>query len=179
MSNVAAAIGRGQLQVLDDRVTRKRELFDAYRNLLGNTPGISFMPEPSWSRSNRWLTVILIDPAKFGTDTHAVRDALAAENVEARPVWKPMHLQKVFRKQDLSSGERGTGSGESKREQDGSERENAEAQRSLSSAFRAPHSDFAVSEELFAKGLCLPSGTAMTEADVERVAGIVKRAGGR
>ncbi len=96
MSNIVAAIGRGQLEVLDDRVRRKREIFALYQHHLAEVPGISFMPEPEWSRGNRWLTVILIDPAQFGADTHGVREALEAENIEARPLWKPMHLQPVF-----------------------------------------------------------------------------------
>ncbi len=138
MSNVVAAIGRGQLQVLDDRVQRKRGVFAAYQHHLADVPGISFMPEPDWSRSNRWLTVILIDHKRFGTDTHAVREALERENIEARPVWKPMHLQPVFKGCRVRGG--------------------------------------AVSEEFFSHGLCLPSGTAMTDADVQRVAEVVRRA---
>jgi len=97
MSNVLAAIGRGQLQVLDERVERRREIFDYYQKALGDVPGIEFMPEPDWSRSNRWLTVILITPEVFGADRELVRLALEAENIESRPVWKPMHLQPVFR----------------------------------------------------------------------------------
>ena len=137
MSNMLAAIGRGQLEVLEDRVRRRREIFDGYRARLGDLPGISFMPEPAGSRSNRWLTVALIDPAVFGADTHAVREALEAENIEARPVWKPMHLQPVFKTARVVGG--------------------------------------SVSERLFAQGLCLPSGTAMTDADLDRVCGIVRR----
>jgi len=99
MSNVLAAIGRGQLKVLDERVRRKREIFDYYQNALGDLPGIEFMPEPEWSRSNRWLTVILFTPEEFGAGRETVRLALEAENIEARPVWKPMHLQPVFNPQ--------------------------------------------------------------------------------
>ena len=96
MSNILAAIGRGQLQVLDERVKRKREIFDYYKEALGDIAGIEFMPEPEWSRSNRWLTVILITPDAFGADREQVRLALEEENIESRPVWKPMHLQPVF-----------------------------------------------------------------------------------
>ena len=96
MSNSLAAVGRGQLQVLGQRVERKREIFAYYRRALGELPGIEFMPEPGWSRANRWLTVIQVDPGEFGCDREAVRLALEAENIEARPVWKPMHLQPVF-----------------------------------------------------------------------------------
>ena len=144
MSNILAAIGRGQLEVLEDRVRRRREIFDGYRERLGGLPGVSFMPEPAGWRSNRWLTVIQIDPAAFGADTHAVREALEAENIEARPVWKPMHLQPVFQGAKLWKA-----------------------------------GGAAVSERLFARGLCLPSGTAMTEGDLDRVCGIVRRASGR
>jgi hypothetical protein len=86
MSNILAAIGRGQLEVLDERVNRRREIFEGYRQRLGDLPGVSFMPEPVGCRGNRWLTVVLIDPAVFGADTHAVREALEAENIEARPL---------------------------------------------------------------------------------------------
>ena len=144
MSNILAAIGRGQLEVLEDRVRRRREIFEGYRARLGDVPGISFMPEPAGWRSNRWLTVALIDPTMFGTDTHAVREALETENVEARPLWKPMHLQPVFHGRACWKA--------------GAE---------------------AVSEKLFAQGLCLPSGTAMTEGDLDRVCGIVRRTAGR
>ena len=137
MSNILAAIGRGQLEVLEERVRRRREICEGYRARLGELPGISFMPEPAGCRSNRWLTVALIDPALFGADTHVVREALEAENIEARPVWKPMHLQPVFKTARVIGG--------------------------------------SVSERLFAQGLCLPSGTAMTDADLDRVCGIVRR----
>jgi dTDP-4-amino-4,6-dideoxygalactose transaminase len=139
MSNILAAIGRGQLEVLDERVARRREIFDGYRQRLGDLPGVSFMPEPAACRSNRWLTVALIDPAEFGADTHAVREALEAENIEARPLWKPMHLQPVFQGHACWMGRE------------------------------------AVSETLFAQGICLPSGTAMTEDDLDRVCQIVRR----
>jgi dTDP-4-amino-4,6-dideoxygalactose transaminase len=137
MSNILAAIGRGQLRVLDERVAAKRRIFESYQQLLGDLPGITFMPEAPTGRCNRWLTVIQIDPAHFGTTSEQVRLALEAENIESRPVWKPMHLQPVFRGCRVRGG--------------------------------------AVSERLFQLGLCLPSGTAMTPADIERVAGIVRR----
>lgn len=137
MSNILAAIGRGQLEVLDERVRRRREIFAGYQQRLGGLPGVSFMPEPAGFRSNRWLTVALIDPVAFGADTHAVREALEAENIEARPVWKPMHLQPVFQSARVVGGQ--------------------------------------VSERLFAQGLCLPSGTAMTDADLDRTCEIVGR----
>ena len=93
--------------VLDERVERKREIFDYYKGGLGNLQGIEFMPEPEWSRSNRWLTVILITPDEFGADREIVRLALEAENIEARPVWKPMHMQPVFRIEELRNKAQG------------------------------------------------------------------------
>jgi dTDP-4-amino-4,6-dideoxygalactose transaminase len=137
MSNILAAIGRGQLEVLDERVRRRREIFDGYRQRLEGVPGITLMPEPAGFRSNRWLTVLQIDPNAFGVDTNTVREALEADNIEARPVWKPMHLQPIFKSVRVVGG--------------------------------------GVSERLFAQGLCLPSGTAMVDADLDRVCGIVQR----
>lgn len=137
MSNVLAAIGRGQLGVLDKRVAAKRRIFEAYQHLLGDLPGLEFMPEAPYGRCNRWLTVVLIHPQAFGASNDRVRLALEAENIEARPVWKPMHLQPVFRGCRIRGG--------------------------------------SVSEHLFRCGLCLPSGTAMTDSDLERVAQIIRR----
>ena len=136
MSNVLAAIGRGQLHVLAERVHRKREIFETYRQLLGDLPGIAFMPEAPWGRCTRWLTVITIDPAQFGADREAIRVALEAENIEARPVWKPMHLQPVFRGCATIGGR--------------------------------------VAEQLFAQGLCLPSGSNLHDTDLQRVVEVVK-----
>jgi len=96
MSNVLAAIGRGQLRVLTDRVEARRKNFEFYREILGDLPGVEFMPEAPWGRSTRWLTCALIDPKIFGADREEVRLALAAQDIEARPVWKPMHMQPVF-----------------------------------------------------------------------------------
>jgi pyridoxal phosphate-dependent aminotransferase EpsN len=96
LSNVLAGIGRGQLRVLEERVAARRRIFDFYLKALGELPGIKFMPEAPWGRHTRWLTTLTIDPAAFGATREAVRLALEAENIEARPVWKPMHLQPVF-----------------------------------------------------------------------------------
>ncbi|HYD98268.1 MAG TPA: aminotransferase class I/II-fold pyridoxal phosphate-dependent enzyme [Alphaproteobacteria bacterium] len=137
MSSLAAAVGRAQLAVLDERVARRRAIFAEYRRLLGGLPGIGFMPEASYGRMTNWLTVITIDPRSAGGDREAVRLALEAENIEARPLWKPMHLQPLF-------------SGAARR-------------------------GGAVSEALFEGGLCLPSGSQMTDADVARVADVVAR----
>jgi len=136
MSNILAAIGRGQMTVLDERVRQKRAIFEAYRERLGSIPGIEFMPEPEYCPSNRWLTCVTIDPDKFGATADDVRICLEDNNVEARPLWKPLHMQPVF------SGCRTCGG--------------------------------SVSERLFERGLCLPSGTAMTAGDVDFVCDLVK-----
>lgn len=98
MSNVLAAIGLEQLKVLDSRVAARRRIFELYESQLGAVPGITFMPEADYGRSNRWLTCILIDEALFGASREDVRLHLESLNIEARPVWKPMHLQPVFSK---------------------------------------------------------------------------------
>ena len=105
MSNIVAAIGRGQLRVLDDRVEAKRRIFAYYQDKLGSIPGIEFMPEAPYCRSNRWLTVILITPKEFGADRESIQLALETENIEARPMWKPMHLQPVFKNNRCIGGE--------------------------------------------------------------------------
>ena len=105
MSNILAAIGRGQLNVLDERIAAKRRIFDFYQHALGDVDGIEFMPEAPYGKSNRWLTVILINPEKFGVDHETVRLALEAENIESRPIWKPMHLQPIFKGHECIGGE--------------------------------------------------------------------------
>ena len=136
MSNLLAAVGRGQLRVLRDRVSRKRDIFQYYKDALGELPGISFMPEAGYGESNRWLTCLLVDRARFGATREDIRLALERENIESRPLWKPMHLQPVFKDCRIRGG--------------------------------------AGSEELFERGLCLPSGTALRDADLERIAGVVR-----
>ena len=96
LSNIAAAIGLGQLITLDDRVARRRAIFDHYVKRLGSLPSIAFMPAPDWGRGNRWLTCLTVDPAVAGYDRETLRLALERENIESRPLWKPMHLQPVF-----------------------------------------------------------------------------------
>lgn len=96
MSSLNAAVGIGQIAALADRVARRREIFARYERELGNLPGISFMPETPTGRANRWLTVMLIDPGKTSVTPEKLRLALEAQNIEARPVWKPMHMQPVF-----------------------------------------------------------------------------------
>ncbi|MBN2705241.1 MAG: DegT/DnrJ/EryC1/StrS family aminotransferase, partial [Deltaproteobacteria bacterium] len=136
MSNILAAIGRGQLRVLDERVARKREIFRIYEQALEDLPGLVFMPEPDYGRATRWLTCLTIDPAVAGVDRDFVMSELEKQNIESRPTWKPMHLQPLYRGYHVVGGR--------------------------------------VSEDLFAKGLCLPSGTGMTEAELERVIKVVR-----
>ena len=95
LSNVLAGICRGKLQVLEELQARRHN-FEVYKQALGNLPGIEFMPEADFGRATRWLTCLTINPAAFGADREQVRLALAKENIEARPVWKPLHLQPVF-----------------------------------------------------------------------------------
>jgi pyridoxal phosphate-dependent aminotransferase EpsN len=96
MSNVLAAIGRGQLLVLDERVRQRRSNFAFYRDAFEGIPGISFMPEAEYGTSTRWLTVLLVDPGEFGASAEAIRLRLEGQGIESRPVWKPMHLQPLF-----------------------------------------------------------------------------------
>jgi len=97
LSNVCAAIGVGQLRVLEARVARRREIKALYQDMLGNLPGVRFSPEAKGMRANRWLTTICIDPAYAAADREGLRVALEAVNIESRPLWKPMHMQPVFR----------------------------------------------------------------------------------
>lgn len=136
LSNVCAAIGRGQLTVLAERVDARRRNFDYYQQALADVQGITFMPEAIWGRANRWLTCITIDPARFGADREAMRLALEQENIEARPVWKPMHMQPVFAGCECIGGE--------------------------------------VAKDLFTHGLCLPSGSNLTEGDLTRVVEVIR-----
>ena len=143
LSNVLAGIGRGQLVHLDERIAARRRIFDRYVEALGDVRGLSFMPEPSWSCSNRWLSaVVLTDPIK--ASPLSVLERLESCNIEGRPLWKPMHLQPVFKGADYWPHEPGRN----------------------------------VSEDLFGRGLCLPSGTAMTERQQDRVIAAVREAVG-
>jgi pyridoxal phosphate-dependent aminotransferase EpsN len=105
LSNVLAAIGRGQLRVLADRVAARRRNFGFYARELGGLPGVELMPEAPWGTHSRWLTCLTIDPAAFGADREVLRLAFEEENIEARPVWKPMHLQPVFARHECVGGE--------------------------------------------------------------------------
>jgi pyridoxal phosphate-dependent aminotransferase EpsN len=137
MSNILAAVGRGQLPVIEERVATRQRNFAYYMEYLADVPGIAFQAEASWGRHSRWLTCMTIDAREFGADREAVRQALAAEEIETRPLWKPMHLQPVFAGCDVVGG--------------------------------------AVSEALFRDGLCLPSGSDLTEDDLARVVDAVRR----
>ncbi len=134
MSNVLAAIGVGQMEVLDERVNRRREIFDLYQKLLGAYEEIEFMPEIQGARGNRWLTTLT-----FGRiNPQEIIDLLEESNIESRPLWKPMHMQPLF--SDTLVVEDGT------------------------------------SQKLFEKGLCLPSGSSMSDEDVIRVCDTLKKA---
>ena len=136
MSNIVAGIGRGQLEVLNLRVQQRRANNQFYRNLLGSLEGITFLTESNGTFSNYWLTAMLIDP-KIGISREDVRLGLEADNIESRPLWKPMHLQPVF------SG--------------------------------APAYTSGFSEKAFEQGLCLPSGSNLTDVEKERIASQLKR----
>lgn len=170
MSNIVAAIGRGQLKTLDERVKRKREIFAYYETHLGDLPGISFMPEAPYGESNRWLTVIIVDPEIFGADREQIRLDLEAENIESRPVWKPMHLQPVFECEPIGEGVGGKAKGAGlKRDGGGATVHGSRFTVHGPRRYAAYCVGGRVSEALFEQGLCLPSGTAMTEADLDRV----------
>ena len=136
LSNVLAGVGRGQLQVLPQRVAARRHNFSRYVQALGDLPGMGFMPEPNWSCSNRWLTCITVDPDTFGADREAIRLALEAENIESRPLWKPMHLQPVFSQFDVVGG--------------------------------------GVAEKLFEHGLCLPSGSNLSDIEFNKIVQVIR-----
>jgi dTDP-4-amino-4,6-dideoxygalactose transaminase len=138
LSNVLAALGRAQLAALPDRVVARRRVNARYRELLADEPGIAFMPEASYGTSNQWLTCILVEPALFGVDRETIRVELESVDIEARPVWKPMHLQPVFANDPAYGGD--------------------------------------VSARLFELGLCLPSGSALSEGDQDRVVVAVRTA---
>lgn len=135
LSNIVAAIGRAQLQVLDERVAAKRAIFVRYQQGLAGLPGVDFMPEITDGVSNRWLTIMMLNPELTPVRPMQIIEALESANIESRPIWKPMHLQPLFAQcQYFTHGE-----------------------------------GISVSDSLFADGLCLPSGTAMTQEEQSRV----------
>jgi len=132
MSNVLAGIGRGQLEVIEERVAKRRSIFEFYFKNLNHLKGISFLKEIQPSFSNRWLTTIIVDPKKTGgISCEDIHRALEMDNIETRPLWKPMHLQPIFQ--------------------------------------NCPSYTNGVSEKLFNFGLCLPSGSNMSDQDLDRV----------
>lgn len=138
MSNICAGIGRGQMEVLPERIEQRRVNFTFYERELQEFEGISFVQEPEGFYSNRWLTTILVDPEKSGRVTReTIRLALEKENIESRPLWKPMHLQPVFKDFPYYGGK--------------------------------------VAEGLFENGLCLPSGSNLSEEDLNRVVDCIKK----
>jgi pyridoxal phosphate-dependent aminotransferase EpsN len=134
LSNLLAGIGRGQMELLEDRVKRRREIFGWYRENLAGLPGLAVAPatELPGSRANRWLTTVLLNPAETRATPETLRQHLETRNIESRPLWKPLHQQPLFAGVPMYGG--------------------------------------AVSNDLFARGLCLPSGTALTDDDLKRVA---------
>ena len=105
LSNISASIGLGQLTRLSGKVSRRRGHFKAYAEAFKGLPGVTMQPEASWGQSTRWLTCLTIDPVLAGVTREQVRLALEAENIEARPVWKPMHLQPVFAGAEMHGGQ--------------------------------------------------------------------------
>lgn len=134
LSNVLAGIGRGQLRVIEDRIARRRHVFERYRAGLRGLNGIEWMPEPAGFFSTRWLTTLTLSQGCAASSSEVVQ-GLRTVGIEARPLWKPMHRQPIF------------------------------------SAFEyfAHEQDNSVSDDLFQRGLCLPSGSNLTDAEVDRV----------
>jgi pyridoxal phosphate-dependent aminotransferase EpsN len=137
LSNICAAIGLGQMEVLDDRVARRRAVFERYCEALSR-PGVEFMPEPDGQRSSRWLTALTFDPDVLGVSREDIRLRLLEHQIESRPLWKPMHLQPLY------AG--------------------------------APYHGNGFDERLFHMGLCLPSGSDMSETEQDEVIQIVQDA---
>ncbi|RDK87336.1 DegT/DnrJ/EryC1/StrS family aminotransferase [Marinirhabdus gelatinilytica] len=132
LSNICAGIGRGQMEVLPERISQRRKNNSRYAEIFRNVEGVSVFTEPDGDYfSNHWLSCIQIDKNKTGFTPEKLRLALEAENIESRPLWKPMHLQPVFKD--------------------------------------APAYTNGISEEIFSKGLCLPSGSNLTAKDWERI----------
>lgn len=142
MSNICAGIGRGQLKVLDKRIEKKTKIYEKYKEGFKDIPQISMQPVPENMKSNYWLSVMQIDKNSNINPLDIIVE-LEKENIETRPVWKPMHMQPVFEKYDFI-----TANGDTKT---------------------------SVSQELFERGVCLPSDTKMTEEEQERVIEIIKK----
>jgi pyridoxal phosphate-dependent aminotransferase EpsN len=141
MSNILAGIGRAQLEFLSQRVNARRTIFETYYQELAELPGFDFMPELENTFSNRWLTALSINKDEAGVTVQELLKALAKENIEARPVWKPLHMQPIFRGTKYYQ-----------------------------------HSDTKnISEFLFENGICLPSGSNMTEEDQKGIIDCIKK----
>jgi pyridoxal phosphate-dependent aminotransferase EpsN len=136
MSNVLAGLGRGQLEVLEDRVAARRAIAFRYRDAFADLPGISLMPQAPFGRHTNWLSVFLVDERAFGATRDDIIAALERDNIESRPVWKPMHLQPLYAS--------------------------------------CPRVGGAVAEDLFRRGICLPSSSSMTSAEQARVIDVVR-----
>lgn len=139
MSNIVAGIGRGQLKVLPKRIAKKKEIYETYQKAFKDIKEIKMKPIPKNTEPNYWLTVITIDKNSRVTPLQII-EALEKENIESRPVWKPMHMQPVFKKYD----------------------------------FITISEKISVSEELFTRGVCLPSDTKMTKEEQARVIHVVE-----
>jgi pyridoxal phosphate-dependent aminotransferase EpsN len=135
LSNILAGIGRAQLEVLDERIVARRAVFQQYYDELSNLPGFRFMPELADTFSNRWLTALTVDENEAGISVIDILNTLSEENIEARPVWKPLHLQPVFKE----------------------------------TKYYSHYEKESISETLFNNGLCLPSGSNMTDEDIKTV----------
>ncbi len=131
LSNLLAAVGRGQLRQLKKFTAKRRANFNFYQQQCEDLPGVEFMPEASYGRSNRWLTCLTVDESKCDTSSEQIRAILAHKQIESRNIWKPMHLQPIFEDCKIFGG--------------------------------------AVSERLFGQGLCLPSGSDLSQEDLERI----------
>lgn len=142
MSNICAGIGRGQLKVLDKRIEKKTEIYNKYKNELEKAKEIKMQPIPKNTKPNHWLSVMTIDKDSKVKPLN-IMETLEKENIDSRPVWKPMHLQPVFKGYDFIT---------------------------------AKNDGTSVSEDLFNRGVCLPSDTKMTEEEQERVIDIIKNA---
>jgi pyridoxal phosphate-dependent aminotransferase EpsN len=167
MSNVLAGIGRGQLEVLEERVATKRAIFERYRDALDTVDGLEFMPEAAYGNSTRWLTVLTVDSERCGVSRDDLIDALEAENIEARPVWKPMHLQPLYAGCGYYPHIEAPSPRPSPLEGEGDLCD-------IGTVFMKH--EVSVSDRLFAQGLCLPSGTNMSVEDQDRVIEIIKQA---
>lgn len=157
LSNICAGIGRGQMLVLDEHISARREINNKYKELLQGLPGISFLTNPSDEfESNMWLTCILVDPKVAGFTREDLRLAMEAANIETRPLWKPMHMQPVFEEAPFYGHNDSSYYTSFNKDSD-----------------TEPDRENSVCGQLFEKGLCLPSHPGLSEEDLERVVGVV------